>query len=192
MEYNRGKLRIRMKDYSMMYELMLGNFLGKKAHQTAGTWRNVKCFKEHMKEVLETIRKRIDSLEIDANQKKFLISDLEAFGNDIKKMKTVDGNVSLLFYPLFIIGSLLGYNHAGGIVRDVVFTRDLEQWFLTEGKGGGDWTEFFELKDDLMGVRMDVVDTLIKKGLSTPKIAFVLNTTDYEIQKIRKTLKQGK
>ncbi|MFH1670390.1 MAG: hypothetical protein ABIA92_02275 [Patescibacteria group bacterium] len=169
-------------DYPMRFEHLLCQVLGRKiGYQTAGAAGNAKYYRQYIKKVICKFKKRADELEMDTRLKEVLFVYLNTMENRLSKLKKIDMNALLLVDALFVISYLLGYEGLdGGTPRTPIYTQTLLQYVFSRD------SDPIEQRVNLIKTRAEVIQQLKSEGLSTPQIAFILNTTDYEVKKLSK------
>lgn len=170
---------------AMLFEHTLRLFYGEKAHQTAGQANHPKYRGDWLVKILRTILKRIDKIETSPRHKKSLLGTAENASNAIGNEPTWQ----LVYRLLALIGKLLGYgSQKGALVHSVCYWQNEEQYFTEDILTGGSGSRLHEDKDDALSVRQEIVHFLKKKGHSNFKIALVLQTSEYEVQRLQREL----
>lgn len=98
----------------------------------------------------------------------------------------------LVYSLLRIIGYLLGYGLCEGRkFYTAVWWQDRGQYYVSKALRGKGWFEFSRDHRTAVARRAEIAEKLRNDGLDDFQISLVLNTTDYEVKKLRR-LKQRK
>jgi hypothetical protein len=174
-------------DQGMVFELTVRLFLGEKAHQCAGEESSIKSKCEWLQKVAKKIMKRIDELDTTTRHKQMLASEAEQF---LKKVQSSKASPWEAVYVLLrLCGRLLGFDYLrGSIVHTPIYYQSYSQYYTSHILQGGDVMQDYYDQKDIVTTRKYIVKQLKEDGLSDFKIALVLNTSEYQIKKLRKEL----
>lgn len=167
--------------YEMLFEMTMRMFLGDEAYQTAGQVHNEKHRKEWYRKSLKKLIKRVQEIDTITAHKESIAHYAERALAALSERPFNETKLSILL--LGLAGSLLGFVATGTIP---VYLRT----FRTEAAS----KRTDEL--DLMGnyhrnsisVRRRIANQLEEEGLNDFQIALVLNTSEYQVKKLRKEL----
>jgi len=171
----------------MDFELTMRLFLGEKAYHIAGQESQDKSRREWFLKAAKKILKRIDDLESTNRHEQMLMSEAEQL---IESLKGKIHNPWFIVYRLFrLCGRLLGFDFVkGAIVHTPIYHQTENQYYTSEILTGGDVMQDYYDKKDTVSTRKRIADQLKKEGMTDFKIALVMNTTEYQIKKLRKGL----
>jgi hypothetical protein len=163
----------------MLFETTIRIFLGDKAYNIAGQVHSEKCRKEWYQKILKIIIKRVGSIDTSTTHKEGLSYFTESA---LKVLNEKHFNENKLFlYLLCLIGSLLGFTAIG---TTPVYLKT----FYTEAMSEG--TDVIELmqhyNNNSTSVRKRIINQLSREGFDDFQIALVLNTSEYQIKKLKK------
>lgn len=174
-------------DRPMWFELTVRLFLGDKAYQIAGQEGNEKYRKEWLQKVAKVIMKWIDELDTTTGHQKVLAAEAENFFNAVKSRTLAPW--SLIYILLRLCGRLLGFDFIrGSILHTPTYHQTNDQYYTTHILEGGDPMQDYYDRKDTISVRRRLVEQLKDEGFTDFKIALVLNTTEYQVKKLRKGL----
>lgn len=171
----------------MDFELTVRLFLGEKAYHIAGQETYGNNRQRWLSKVAKKILKRLDVLDTTSRHKEMLMNDVEGL---IKVLKGRTLSAWPIVYRLFrLCGRLLGFDFVrGSIVHTPVYYQNIEQYYTSEILIGGDVMQDYYDKNNAISIRKRLSEQLKNEGLTDFKIALVLNTTEYQIKKMRKGL----
>jgi hypothetical protein len=93
----------------------------------------------------------------------------------------------LVYRLLALVGRMLGYDFRGGArLHSISYWQSPGQYYQSDLLSNGDPLQHFYDDRNAVEIRKDVVKELSGKGLSDFKIALVLNTSEYQIAKLRR------
>ncbi len=170
----------------MDFELAMRQFFGDNAYQIAGFagFSDNKYVKSWLIKAVKRMLKDANSLDSLPRHKEILIADLEELEKAIKKWNSPWDMIYRLF---FICSRLFGYDYCTGIILYTPFWwQNPSQYDKTKRYQGNDSLK--EWKGDEKNFKTKqraIIDSLKREGFNDFKIAMILNTTEYEIRKIR-------
>ena len=167
--------------YEMLFEMTMRMFLGDDAYQTAGQVHNEKYRKEWYRKSLKKIVKRVQEIDTTTGHKESIAHCAERALAALAERPFNETKLSILL--LALVGSLLGFVATGTIP---LYLRT----FNTEAASKR--TDVVDLmrdyRENSIAVRRRIVNQLGKEGLNDFQIALVLNTSEYQVKKLRKGL----
>ena len=172
-------------DVAMEFEMTMRLVLGEKAYHVADSQGSAGGRREWLTKVLRELMNDIDALDTTARHKQMLMGELEA----ISALLNRDENPSwsLVYRFLRLASRLLGYDYVRGAkCHSLAYWQTSGQNLNTVVFEGGDVMQDCYNKKNAIAVRRSVVDSLKAQGLNDYKIALVLNTTEYQVKKLRK------
>jgi DNA-binding CsgD family transcriptional regulator len=168
-------------EYEMLFETTMRSFLGEKAYQIAGQVYNEKYRKEWYRKALRKIIKRVQEIDTSTKHKESIAYCSERALKVLSQKHFNETKLSL--YLLCLIGSLLGFL---GMGRTPVYLKT----FYTEAMSQG--TDVIQLMQNYnknsISIRKRIINQLRKEGLNDFQISLVLNTSEYQVKKLRREL----
>lgn len=174
------------EDINMLFEHTMMKFFGKKAYQTASLHNSPKHRREWLIKFAECAIKRVDKLDANSKHKERIVAALNGFISKTRKDREVSWDAH--YCLIRICGLLLGYRD-GCLIYDPVFMQSRKQYYTEIDLDKGDSSQRWHDKNNCIKLRFKVVKSLQSKGLNTQLIAIVLNTTEYEIKKLKRDFK---
>ncbi len=172
----------------MQFEIMLRQVLGDDAYQTASYFGHISLFKKYTLRAVKRLLKRVDELEMDNRLKDRLLNGFQNLELKIRELKEGEDARVLFVETMMIISRLLGFDWIKGrIYSTPVYTRNLHGLIADHVYAGPDkhfYNEQQKLEKSLFQQRIQIVKNLQERGYKTPEIAFILNTTDYQVKKL--------
>lgn len=168
-------------EYEMLFEVTMRLFLGDEAYQIAGQVYNEKYRKEWYRKALRKIIRRVQEIDTTTKHRE-TISHFSERALEVLSQKHINEN-KLSLYLLCLTGSLLGFAVTGTLP---VYLRTFETEALSEG------TDAIELmqnyKSNSTTVRKRISKQLREEGLNDFQVSLVLNTSEYQVKKLRREL----
>ena len=171
----------------MDFEITVRLFLGDKAYHIAGQENQDKYRREWLLKSAKKVLQSVDDLETTTRHKQMLMTDAEKL---IQSLKGKIRSPWISVYRLFrLCERLLGFDFVrGSIVHTPIYHQTREQYYTSQILEGGDALQDYYDQKDAVSMRKGLAEQLKKEGLTDFKIALVLNTTEYQIKKMRKCL----
>lgn len=174
-------------DREMSFELTIRLFLGEKAYHIADQEGNEKYRKEWLQKVGKVIIKRVDQLDTTTRHQRVLAAEAGRFFNAVKSRALSPWG--LIYILLRLCGRLLGFDFVrGSILHTPTYYQTNHQYYTTHVLEGGDPMQDYYDRKDAISVRQKLAGQLKNEGLTDFKIALVLNTTEYQVKKLKKGL----
>jgi len=168
----------------MEFELTFRLLFGDRAKYIEGQQANTKSRTAWLRKALDRIERDIDKLETTARHKQMLLGEVEA-ARETAQLKSESG-WPLVYCLLRLVVRLLGYDFVRGAkCHTATYWQSAPQNLNSVVFQGGDIMQDYYDRKNAVAVRRDVVMHLKKQRLSDYRIALVLNTTEYEIKKLR-------
>lgn len=172
-------------DSGMRIERTMRLYFGKKAYGTAGEFNNPKNCRRWLKKVIRLIMKQIDTLDTTPGHKQLIMENTETAENAIGRSD--NPSWELVFCLVALIGRLLGFYLEGTRCHSLAYFHQTPNQYFTEKVMDGENDSHYY--DDAISIRKELIQFLKEnKNLSDFKVALVLNSTEYEIKKLRKDL----
>ncbi len=169
----------------MKFEMTMRLFFGNKAYHIAGQERTAKYRAEWLAKIGKVLLKHIDEIDTTPRHKQMLMAEAESFQKEARLAKADPWN--LVYVLVRLCGRFLGYDSMRGAkVHTPTYHQDCEQYYTVAMRQGGDTMQDYYDKKDAISTRRSVVELLKTQGLDDFKIALVLNTSEYEVKKLRK------
>lgn len=174
-------------NYGMQFELVMQTFLGDKAYHIADQAYDVESRKAWYKKALKKIILKVQKIETTTKHSEYLANlsqrALECLGN--KNFTETE----FTLYLLRITGALLGMTPArGACIATPMYYQTPDQHFTEAVISGGDAPLSYYDKNNFVAVRRKIVEQLKEGGLNDFDISLILNTSEYQIKKLRKEL----
>lgn len=168
-------------EYEMLFETTMRMFLGDAAYQTAGQVYNEKHRKEWYRKSLKKIIKKVQKIDTITRHKESIAYCAERALSALSDKPFNESKFSMLL--LSLVGSLLGFVATGTIpVYLRTFHAESEEKRI-------DMVDLMrDYHENSVSVRRRIADQLRKEGLNDFQIALVLNTSEYQVKKLRKEL----
>ena len=173
--------------YEMLFETTIRTFLGHKACHAASQANSISERKKWYKKVLKVIVVKIQAVETTTLHKQQLSLWSERALKCTNSKDFVESE--LLIFLFRITGALLGLMgvRAANIATPMYYQSANQR--LTEVIiSGGDVMQDYYDKQDAITIRKKIVTQLKDEALTDYQISLVLNTTEYQIKKLRNNL----
>lgn len=169
----------------MEFEMTVRMVLGDKAYHIADFHSSASGRREWLTKVLRELTKDIDALDTTVRHKQMLMGEVEAVSALLKQED--DSSWSLVYRFLRLVSRLLGYDYVSGArCHSLAYWQTAGQNLNAIVFSGGDVMQDYYDKKNVIATRLSVVESLKAQGLSDYRIAVILNTTEYQIKKLRK------
>lgn len=169
----------RHMEFEMTFRLLFGG----RAKYIEGQQVNPKSRAAWLRKSLDRIERELNNLDTTVRHKQMLLGELEA-ARDSAQAKSESG-WPLVYSLLRLVIRLLGYDFVRGAkCHTATYWQSVPQNLNSVVFQGGDIMQDYYDKNAI-AVRKDVVMHLKAQGLPDYRIALVLNTTEYEIKKLR-------
>ena len=131
--------------------------------------------------------KQVDRIETTTHHKKVLMLEIENLSEKIKK--TDKASWEIIFGLFSLCSLLLGYDYCKGEIYNTPFYHQTKvQYYNAKTEEGSDAHQGYHDNKDAISIRKKITDDLKKQGYNDFKIALILNTTEYQIKKLRRNL----
>jgi hypothetical protein len=160
-------------------------FFGNQGHQTASQSGTPKFRREWLKRILRLVLKAMDKVETTPRHKQVLMASAERAIEDVGRDDRPTW--TLVYDLLMIIGRLLGFDLGqGGRMHTISYWQTQGQYYTSNLLLGGDVMQSYDDKLDAVSVRQRVIQQLKSEDHSDFKIALVMNTTEHQVQQLRR------
>lgn len=183
------RIRLSSSD-SLFFELLIRQFFGDRANQSAGAITNLISLKRWLRKVAKQIQKRINELEVvDMRLKEVLIDRVVSLDKRLREANDISDLWAIIFNTMFIISYLLGYDWVDGkIYRTPQYYQTLPQAFMNRVNHKRKRViDVVDEKKNAISVRRKLALELKTAGYDNFTIALILNTSEYEIMRLLKT-----
>lgn len=172
-------------DVAMDFEHTMRLLFGEKAYHIADLHGSSTGRREWLSKTVRHLVRDVDALDTTNRHKEMLMSELEAISDILAHSDDASWN---LIYRLFRLAlRLLGYDYSRGArCHTPTYWQSAGQHLNSVVFEGGDIMQDYYDKKSAITVRRSVVLGLKAKGLDDYKIALVLNTTEYQVKKLRR------
>jgi hypothetical protein len=171
-------------DTGMHFETTMRLLFGEKAYQIAGTEANPKHRREWLQRAVRELLCTINTLDTTPRHKQMLMTELEVIADLLKGAK--EASWELVYRFLRLSSRLIGFDYVQGArCHTPVYYQSSNQYFTSQILDGGDPMQDYYDKKNAISVRQSIVKDLKAKGFDDFKISLVLNTTEYEVKKLR-------
>lgn len=173
--------------YEMLFETTIRTFLGDKAYHIAGQVHTEKYRKEWYRKALRKIITRIQDIDTSTKHKKQLAYWSEQALKTLSKRHFRETDFSL--YLLRLTGALLGFvGVRGANITTPIYYQTPPQHYTEVIMEGGDVMQDYYDSQSSVGIRKKLIKQMKDEGMSDFSISLVLNTTEYQVKKLRKEL----
>jgi len=170
----------------LFFEYTMTLFFGNKADNCAGQERNEKHRKEWLQKTAKVIMNRVAKLDTTTRHLQILSANAEAFSKALKNHTLEPWNI--IYILLRLCGVLLGFDcRKGYILHNLIYHQTRNQYYTNNHLEGGDPLQYYYDEKDAISIRKEIVKKLKDKGLRDFKIALILNTTEYQVKKLKKS-----
>ncbi|NOS97817.1 MAG: hypothetical protein HOP25_05030 [Methylotenera sp.] len=172
--------------YEMLFETTIRTFLGDKADHIAGQVHNENHRKEWYQKALKKIIEKVQKIETTTKHSEHLANTSQ---RALKCLESKSYNeTEFTLYILRLTGALLGIHPAKYCIATPMYYQTPDQHFTEAIISGGDALLDYYDKNNFVAMRRKVVKQLKEEGLSDFDISLVLNTSEYQVKKLRKEL----
>jgi hypothetical protein len=169
----------------MEFELTIRLLFGDRAKYIEGQQLNPKSRASWLRKSFDRIESEFAALDTTERHKQMLMGDLQAARDSVTAKQ--DFAWPLVYSLLRIICRLLGYDFVRGAkCHTATYWQSVPQNLNSVVFQGGDSMQNYYDKENAIAIRREVVAHLKAQGLSSYRIALVLNTSEYEVKKLRK------
>ena len=173
--------------YEMLFETTIRIFLGDKAYQIAEQVHNEKHRQEWYQKALKKVILKVQEIETSTKHKEQLAYLSQQALKCLENKKFSETEFTL--YLLRLTGALLGIvSVKGACIATPMYYQTSDQHFTEIIISGGDALQDYYKKKNSVTIRQKVVRQLKEEGLSDFDISLVLNTSEYQVKKLRKVL----
>jgi hypothetical protein len=173
--------------YEMLFETTIRTFLGDKAYHIAGQVHNEKHRKEWYRKVLKKIIVKIQEIDTSTKHKEQLAYWSERALKILGERNFNETEFTL--HLLRLTGTLLGFvGVRGANIATLMYYQTHNQYYTEVINRGGDVMQHYNDKMNSVSVRKKLVCQLKDEGLSDFQISLVLNTSEYQVKKLRHEL----
>jgi len=174
--------------YEMLFETTIRAFLGDKAYHIAGQVHNVKHRKEWYEKALKKIIGRVQDIDSTTSHKEQLALWSEKALNVLKDKDFRETEFTL--YLLRLIGALLGFRGVRGadIATPMYYQTPAQHYTEEVTINGRDAVNYYEEEKNSISIRRKIIMQLKKEGLTDYQVSLVLNTTEYQVKKLKREL----
>ena len=167
--------------YEMLFEMTLRMFLGDNALHTASQVYNVKYRKDWYRKLLKRIIRRVQEIDTTIKHKESMAYYAERALSALAERPFNETKLSILL--LGLVGSLLGFVAAG---TTPVYLRTFQTDAVSKNTDVVDLMQDYDRNS--VSVRKRITDQLKEEGFNDFQIALILNTSEYQVKKLRKKL----
>lgn len=173
--------------YSMDFEFVLRRFIGDKGYGLAGIYFNNKAVKKELLRILPSIKKHIDSIDTSNRHKQLLFSEVISIKETLKT-EPVDEYKDLSISVFKLCSLLFGFTNLNGKISHLVYWQNTNSYLFESEEyinGKNIHDVFIDNKKNVITLRKEVFDYLKSKKVDDNTIAQVLNTTEYQVKRIK-------
>jgi len=178
-------------DYRMDFEHCIRQFLGDEAYHIADFANDEIYIRKWLKKCISKSKKQIDKLDTTTRHKEMLMSEIENINSRLKNKNSI-GTKELIIDLFWLISRLLGFDGVSGRIYNEPFYYQTYGQYLLEKRSWSNGKDWFDLdrenKTNAIFLRKKVYNTLKDEKISDNQIALVLNTTGYQIKKLKNNL----
>lgn len=171
---------MRQMEFEMTFRLLFGD----RAKYIEGQQLDPKSRSSWLRKSVDKIEREIISLDTTERHKQMLLGELEAARGAI--VSKTDSGWPLAYSLLRLVCRLLGYDFVRPAkCHTATYWQSVGQNLNTVVFEGGDIMQDYYDKQNAIAVRKQVIEHLKTQGLSDYRISLVLNTTEYEVKKLK-------
>jgi hypothetical protein len=167
------------------FEMTLRLLFGDRAKYIEGQELNAKLRASWLRKSLDKIEREVLAIDTTERHKQMLLGEVEATREAIAAKS--ESGWPVVYSLLRLVSRLLGYDFVRGAKCHTAYWQSVGQNLNTVVFEGGDIMQDYYDKKNAIAARKDVVAHLKTQGLSDYRIALVLNTTEYEVKKLKTT-----
>jgi hypothetical protein len=172
---------------ALVFEHTIRTFLGAEADNIAAQFNAIKDRKAWYRKALKKIIRRVHDLETNTRHKEELTSISERMLNLLNGKEFDEAEFSVCLLQL--VGALLGfYFYHGAIIRTPTYHQSPDEHYTEALLKGGDAMQPFYDKNNSIGIRKKIIKQLRNEGMADFQISLVLNTTEYQVIRLKKEL----
>lgn len=176
-------------DYRMDFEYCIRQFLGDKAYHIADFANDDTSARSWYRKCIKEMKKRVDLLDTTTRHKEMLLRELDDLDERLKQRNAL-GSKELVVDLFWLISRLFGYDAVSGkIYNQPFYHQTYGQYFMeltSWKKAGKRWRDIHvEETKNIITWRKAIFRMLKEKGLDENTIARILNTTEYQIKKMK-------
>ena len=173
---------MRHMEFEMTFRLLFGD----RAKYIEGQQLNTKSRSRWLRKALDKIEQELNSLDTTERHKQMLLGEIEATRDAVASKS--DSAWPVVYSLIRLVCRLLGYDFVRPAkCHTATYWQSVGQHLNTVVFQGGDVMQDYYDKKNAMAVRRQVVAHLKAQRLSDYRIALVLNTTEYEVKKLKST-----
>ena len=171
----------------MEFELTFRLLFGDRAKYIEGQGLNPKSRASWLRKSIDKIEHEVVALDTTERHKQMLLGEVEAAREAV--VAKADSGWPLVYSLLRLVTRLLGYDFVRGAkCQTATYWQSVGQNLNSVVFQGGDIMQDYYDKKNAIAVRRQVVGHLKAQGHSDYRIALILNTSEYEVKKLRSTL----
>ena len=168
----------------MQFEFTFRLLFGDQAKYIEGQELNPKSRAKWLKKSIDRIEREILALDTTERHKQMLLGEIEAARGSV--INKVESGWPMVYSLLRLTSRLLGYDFLRGAkCHTATYWQSVSQNLNSVVFQGGDIMQDYYDKNNAIAVRKQVVAYLKNQGLSDYRIALVINTTEYEVKKLK-------
>ena len=173
-----------MSDVAMDFEITMRLVFGERAYHIADEHGHGPSRARWIHKLLKVVRMQIDKLNTTVRHRQMLMGEVEAFASLLKPSS--EPNWSMIYRLLRLIFRLLGFDYVHGArCHTLEYWQSTPQHLNTVVFEGGDIMQDYYDKKNAVALRRQAAEALRIAGSSEYMIALALNTTEYELRKLR-------
>ena len=168
----------------MDFELTMSMFFGDRAYGIAGSEGSQKYRSQWLRRAVGQMLKIAQSIETTERHRRMILGELQAISDGLKPSETPKWSV--VYAMVRLIGRLLGYDYVRAArCHTPVYWQSSGQYLNTVVFEGGDIMQDYYDQKNAVAIRRQVVESMRRQGHTDYVISQVLNTTEYQIKKLR-------
>lgn len=173
-------------DTAMDFEMTMRLLFGERAYHIADEHGSVQGRRSWLAKAMQLLTQEVDKLDTTVRHRQMLMGEIEAIDAAVKAEAEPSWN--LVYRLLRLSSRLLGFDYVRGAkCHTATYWQTPGQNLNSVVFEGGDIMQDYYDKKNAISVRRSVVQSLKAQGLNDYKIALVLNTTEYQVKKLRST-----
>lgn len=171
-------------EIAMVFEMTMRILFGDKAYHIAGAERHPTHRRNWLQKATRKLMRNINDLDTTLRHKQMLMAEAESISKLLKAAKEPSWGLIYRFFRL--TSRLLGYDSVRGMrCHSLLYWQSPEQYYTAHYFKGGDVMQNYYDQKDAISIRRSIVEDLKSKGFDDFKISMVLNTSEYEVKRLR-------
>ena len=176
--------RTKTNEGFMDFEHMLRQYFGDKSYGDQGLRNNPTAFWKELKGVIQKVEDKVLEIDTTSRHKSMILSEVERIRHDLE----YKNEQTLVIHLFSLISRLLGFDYLKGYLNTPFYHQTSGQHHSQVILEGGDPLQHYHDEKNIIVIRKETLSHLKGKGYSDYKIAKIMNTSEYQIKKLKNNL----